>query len=282
MFLHVTLCFDNNTQNTLLRHMCLSYAAHVISRTWTLHAFLSAPHLIPSPDCLQCKDGAYLAEFVTSGKLNDAIDGLKDPLINAAIGHFTASEVPVLDECKKIMEALIECNTKFFRDTRDKLAASVARTQAELESLVAAPPLTARTVQRLSGLKKAREMIDTLREELNQSVGMGLSHSSYVTQSARDVINSVERYCVTVKRAALFVLEQVVNASKKSRKPEPVERFLALLEQYQVVGDKAEEVLAPARQLLQQIAEEQEQKLSLMKVRSWLDGTDPPETRHAC
>ena len=212
-----------------------------------------------------------MAEFVTSGKLNDAMDGLKDPLNNAAMGHFTVSEVPVLDECKDIMEALIECNTKFFRETRDKLAASVARTQAELESLEAAPPLTARTVERLSALKKAQEMIDTLREELNQSVGMGLSYSSYVTQSARDVIDSVERYCATVKRAALSVLEQIVDTSRKSRDPEPVEEFLALLEQHQVVGDKAEEVFAPAQQLLQQIEEEQKQKLSLMKVRMGLN-----------
>ena len=114
-------------------------------------------------------------------------------------------------------------------------------------------------------------MIDALREELNQSVGMGLSYSSYVTQSARDVIDSVERYCATVKRAALSVLEQIVDTSRKSRDPEPVEQFLALLEQHQVVGDKAEEVFAPAQQLLQQIEEEQKQKLSLMKVRMGLN-----------
>ena len=207
-----------------------------------------------------------MAESVTSGKLNDAIDELKDALIHAAIGHFTVSEVPVLDECKKIMEGLVECNTKFFRETRDKLSASVARTQAELETLAAAPPLTARTVERLSGVQKAREMIDALREELNQAVGMGLSHSSYVTQAARDIIGNVERYCVTVKRSALFVLDQAVRTSKKSRDPEPVRQFLALLEQYQVVGDKAEEAFAPARQLLQQIEEEQKRKGALMQV----------------
>ena len=217
--------------------------------------------------CVQSKDEEHVDELLSSGQLNETIDKLSAPLIQAAESRYTASEVPPLDECKEILAALVAFNEKAFQDTRDRLAASVSQAQAGFKTLLTAPPLAAQSVERLAGVPKGREIIETLHSEVDVAASMGLSRNSHQTQSAHDVIDAIERYSATLAKNALRVLDNLVRASTKSRDPEPVETFLGLLEQHKVVvPDQAEKAFEPARELLQEIEEEWQHRLSLLRV----------------